>query len=492
MKKIFLLHFLLLLFSGAFGQLSRAFTFDVGRIDEDPITGLAISSPYIRCSVGQTEKWLIYDPRIDGGTFNSVVSSFSGVSASGHLLGNFKIGNETVRADENLKTAVVITMGLDADLDWYFTHNSKFGSDFLSSVKLKNGHLLVSGYEYSSSSKSLEVVNALLICLDKRGEELWSIKVPGGNGNEVKVNSNGDIFWHVLISKSSFIYKVDHETGTFLDILEEKEEVKNITFNHLFTNDLITLRSTKKGDQVLSRYNSLSGNIVWTKKVGSGALIPTGIEMNPKHNQLLLCFSTHGDYMVNGVNAKLGENNASRGLLLMNVSMEGTVVTYEQYQTDEIVNGGFFTNADEIGVVGSHIGALNIHHNYLPFDNRDDLPQAFFILLSEPLNNSQVDELIIGESESVIEPLFIYPNPAGSGETVSIRLEASSKEELYSVAVYDNHAKLKVEFRDLTLDVDSEVSISLEPYPSGVYHVYLFEEGELPLIRGVGRLIIAK
>lgn len=493
-----ILAFLVLPFGGICQQVAD-FSFTSGRLLIDSEKKDTINSPYISYQKHGTEQWIAYDPLVKEGRFQSVSASFTGAATCGYIVGDFRFLGSIFRADRSYRTGIALSVDFDKTLQWSYLHRSSLvGSAFTHCVKLADGRVLVSGYEYASASPGFTIEDkAILLCLDKEGKIQWRIDHPAGRGYEVRRDERGAVYWQVARSAGkenlgSIIYQVDQFTGSFTGVVEEPGTVSDgkLTFNLTSNKGLITARllDNMSDDLNIVRYDEY-GVVLWDRIVANGELSPKGVVEDPNNGGYKVALEVDGDVQFHFAgNQVIPDRGLS--LILISLGREGVVTSLEQYGAEFLKINGFFQAGNNIGIMGSHIGKLNIHHNHLVFDSENDKEQAFAIYLSEPEEKfEELDRDIIGEAAlEDVHDLVIYPNPVSEG-SITVVNKLKEAEVFYKVSVYDNLGVLQAELvrmaaKEITADL-----IDISTLASGIYHVYVFQHDQ---VISKGRFIISK
>ncbi|MGE0567965.1 MAG: T9SS type A sorting domain-containing protein [Bacteroidia bacterium] len=150
-----------------------------------------------------------------------------------------------------------------------------------------------------------------------------------------------------------------------------------------------------------------------------------------------------------------------------------TVVSLD-WETASEINNDFFTLEKSydastwfsIGTIKGN-GSTSVPHTYSFKDDNVKEGKIYYRLLQTDFNSvSSISSIKSVDVNYTKSNLRLYPNPANTAVVIS-----GDNEELKTVKIYNANGKLMRELNSLLNDLESELTLSLEEFPKGLYFV---------------------
>lgn len=469
------------------------FYYSSGRLVQDPKAAQIINSPYLEFTRNGKQQWIAYDPNVSEGRFVSVASSFTGGIACGYVKGKFSFLGKSIQTVGDNYRGVIASVNANKQLLWLYGHESSMAhSTFTSVVKLRDGNVLVSGYEYHESNR-----HALLYCFDRQGNKLWGKRMAGAEGHHLLINDSDEVRWMTLKQESgqykSEIYRIDPYHGEILHKIIEDGFVNAVGIRASLAichTDVGSFVSTRMTDIIaISKYDE-HGQSLWQSAIAyasdfNDALELTGVVQRPNGN-LQLSLNMTGEAKIEG-QPLTPLYDGDTDLLLITLSENGKYIGHEQYGEKLTRVNSIFKSGDHIGIVGSYRSNLWIQDSLLI--NEKDLDHSYLIYLQDYESSKLMVKT--GADSVLLEHmggLGIYPNPTATG-LLTIRKENVESQKSYSIHIYNTSGQLQVTRKIASPTTLLHEEIDVSNLSSGLYHVFLFQDHQ-PF--NSGKLIIRR
>lgn len=477
-------------------QFSNA-SYTSGYLSADPETDADIHSPFLAYN-NDDFNWIAYDPDAEGGRLLDTKSTVTGAVSGGFVTGSMTFFDKAIEASSDRITAFAINVKPIKEVNWVYVHSSALRNSRIHAVhKLKDGHALLSGYEFSDDERNQK---AFLLRLDRNGEIKWKNELNHAVGFDLAEGTNNQLLWMVAEQTGeveqfqSRVYRLDPTTGVVIhSFMEERIMEGDLGWNDLNLHvaedqSIITTRSVSDPDGLMLASYTPAGLPVWSHQVLRSdriGIFPKGTVAWPSGTLQVVAGIT-GTAIVSTIQDTITVANNGEDIVLIQLDPLGNLLNYQQYGDGHALINEVYRHQESVGLIGSISDELQIQDQTLPYPKDEYLPVALNILLKE--NYLPVIETlnITDEVADQIYALRIFPNPS-NGVPVSVAYGQAIPNVSYEIHVYDNQGKQISTLKRLADQEQTQDELPTSEFSTGVYHLFYKQEDR---IVGYGRFVL--
>lgn len=467
-----------------------------GYLAADPETDAEINSPFLAYS-NDDFHWIAYDPEAEGGRLLDTKSTITGAISGGFVTGKMNFLGKPIEALSDRITALAVNVKPTQELNWIYVHSGSLKNSRIHAVhKLKDGHALLSGHEFTDDENNNK---AFLLKLDRKGNLKWKKEHDHAIGFDLEDVMSGQLLWMVaertedVGTFQSQIYRIDPKTGDVIhSFLEERYLKGAIGWNDLNLHvsadqSIITTKSVSKPDGLeVARYTP-GGLAIWSKQLLEGNradIFPKGSVIWPSGNLQVVAGLT-GEAIVSATRDTLSVPNGE-DLVLIQIDPQGNFLNVQQYGNGGALINEVFRHHESVGLIGAFTDSLQIQDQVLHYPAEGNHPIALNLVLQESYLPVIETLNITDDLADQIYALRIFPNPS-NGEPVSVTFGLAIPDATYEIHIYDNQGKRISTQSRLANQQQTRDELPTSKLSSGLYHLFYKQEDR---IVGYGRFVL--